>query len=756
VPRSQGQRQERTPDPGIATGPAEPGAEALTSPATTPEGLTFELPLEEPMLIEDIRDALVIRERSIFLLTDPDGNVSAGNRQGFGIYHADTRHLSTYSLSLNGVAPVVLLSTAELGYAMEQVLTNPTLVAQGERTVNRGSFEIRRQRTVADLVEERLKITNFDTRPITLNLLYEFGADFADIFDVRGYVRERSGTMHETIIGERSITYGCTGIDNRDRRTEILFDRQPDRLDGGSALFRVSLEPRQQTTIRTAIIVDGHRSDVERINRFRSVAAEHREWREAATQIVTDNEFFNRVLDRSITDIRMLMSRTDEGQPYPAAGTPWFDALFGRDSCIVSMQTLAYQPEVARSTLRLLARHQGTKLDPAHDEEPGKILHELRFDELSRANELPYGPYYGSVDSTPLFLMLIAEYFAWTGDIRLVRELLPAIKMALHWLDVYGDPTNTGYLAYEKRSAKGLVNQGWKDSWDALAHADGTLAQAPIALAEAQGYAYAATLRLAPLLERLGERELASQQLAAAARLRRQFNEAFWMPEQRYFAMALDGAGRPVESISTNPAHCLWTGLADASRGQDVAGHLMSEEMFTGWGIRTLERSNPRFNPIGYHVGSVWPHDNSIAAMGLKMYGFEDQANAVATALFDTAVAFPYFRLPELFGGDARSEHRSPVPYPVACRPQAWAAGAMLLITQAMLGLKAEAAEHRLRIVNPRLPNWLHSVQVRGLRVGSGAVTLQFRRSGRSTNVEVQKTTGGIDVIVSKRWPLDG
>jgi glycogen debranching enzyme len=744
-----GQRQEEQ-TPQLADGP-DPQAAA----ATTPEGVSYMLPPGEPMLIEDIRDSLVIRERSVFLLTDSDGNVPAGNEQGLGIYHADTRHLSTYSFSLNGVEPVLLLSTAEMGYAMEQVLTNPTLVAPGQPTVRRGSIELRRQRTVADLVEERLKITNFDTNPLTLNVRYDFGADFADIFDVRGYQRSRHGTRHEPAIGARSITYAYTGIDDRERQTEIVFDRMPDRLDAGSALFRVTLAPREHTTIRTAILVDGHKADVVGINRFRSVAAAHREWRDASTQIVTDNEFFNRVLDRCSTDIRMLMSRTEQGHPYPAAGTPWFDALFGRDSCIVSMQALAYQPEVARSTLRLLSRYQGTRLDPAHDEEPGKILHEMRLDELSRANELPYGPYFGSVDSTPLFLMLIAEYYAWTGDIRLVRELLPAIKQAFHWLDVYGDPLDTGYLSYEKRSARGLVNQGWKDSWDAVVHEDGELATAPITLAEVQGYAYAARVRLAPLLERLGERELANKALAAAARLRQQFNEAFWAPERRYYAMALDGKGRQVRSISTNPAHCLWAGLADPSRAQDIAGRLMSEDMFTGWGIRTLERGNPRFNPIGYHVGSVWPHDNSIAAMGLKMYGFEDHVNAIATALFDTSVAFPYFRLPELFGGDARSEHRSPVPYPVACRPQSWAAGAMLLVTQAMLGLKAETAEHRLRIVNPRLPNWLQSVHVRGLRVGQGAVTLQFRRSGRSTNVEVQKTTGGIDVIVSKRWPLE-
>ncbi len=717
-----------------------------------PDGGEFMLPDGEPMLIEDIGDALVIRERSTFLLTDASGNVSAGNRQGFGVYHADTRHLSTFRFTLNGIEPVVLLSTAELGYAMEQVLTNPYLVSTGERTIQRGRYEIRRQRTVADVVEEVLRVTNFDTHPVTLNALYEFGADFADIFDVRGYERERVGTLHEPTVSAQSISYRYTGIDGVERTTEIVFDRPPDHIDAKSAFFRLELEPRGVATVRFAVIVDGLRSELARPGRFRSVRADHKEWLEGCTQVTTDNEFFNRVLRQSLGDVRMLMSRDKDGGEYPAAGTPWFDALFGRDSAIMSMQMLAYQPDIARMTLQALAARQGDKLDPAHDEEPGKILHELRQDELSRAGELPYGPYFGTVDSTPLFLMLVADYFAWTGDLRFVRSLLPAIKLAFQWIDVYGDPMDSGYLSYEKRSAKGLVNQGWKDSWDAVAHEDGSLATAPILLAEAQGYAYAARVRLAPILEKLGESELASQLRAAAVRLRSQFNKDFWVDAKRYYAMALDGEGRQVTSISSNPAHCLWTELIDHANAPSVASHLLGEEMFTGWGIRTLERSNPRFNPIGYHVGSVWPHDNSIAAMGLKMYGFEDKVNAIATAMFDTAVTFPYFRLPELFGGDARSEHLSPVPYPVACRPQGWAAGSVPYITQAILGLRADASNNCLRIVNPRLPKWLSWLQVRRLKVGSGTVSVNFRRTGSSTSVEVQKTTGNVDVVVSKRW----
>ncbi len=705
------------------------------------------------MGIEDIRDALVIRERSIFLLTDPAGNVAGGNTQGFGMYHADTRHLSTYNFSLNGIAPVQLLSTAELGYAMEQVMTNPRLATSEGRTVSRGSIEIRRQRVAADVLEERLRVTNFNSFPVTLSLLYEFGADFADIFDVRGYERERSGTRHAPEISERGVRYSYAGIDGRERATKIEFETTPAFLDESSALFRVTLARRETATLRLRVLVNSQPSPPEAISRFETVAEDYRHWTAGCTQIYTDNEFFNRVLTRSLHDVRMLWSENEAGEEYPAAGTPWFDALFGRDSCIVAMQMLAYRPDIARATLRLLAKWQGTRVDHSHDEEPGKILHELRFDELSRANELPYGPYYGSIDSTPLFLMLVAAYHDWTGDLALVKELLPSIRAALNWMDEYGDLAGNGYLAYEKRSAKGLVNQGWKDSGDAVVHVNGTLAQAPIALAEVQGYAYAARLRLAPLLERLGEPGLAAAARAAAERLVANFNRDFWMQDERFYAMALDGKRQHVASIATNPAHALWCGLIDAARADDVVSRLMENDMFSGWGLRTLTGGSTRFNPIGYHLGTVWPHDNSIAAMGFKMYGFEDELNEVATALFDAAAAFPYFRLPELFGGEARSGHNAPVPYPVACRPQSWAAGTFPLITQAILGLKAEAGEKRLRVVNPRLPYWLNSVQVRGLRVGNGEVTLQYRRAGGDTHVEVQKTTGGIDVVVSNSWP---
>ncbi|HZP56269.1 MAG TPA: amylo-alpha-1,6-glucosidase [Dehalococcoidia bacterium] len=704
------------------------------------------------MGIEDIRDALVIRERSTFLLTDPAGNAARGNAQGFGIYHADTRHLSTWDFSLAGVQPVMLLSTAELGYAMEQVMTNPTITTVDGRKISRGSTEIRRQRVIADMVEEHLRITNFNPFPVTLDLQYQFDADFSDIFDVRGYRREAQGTLQEPVVRGRAIRYAYTGIDGRERSTRIEFDRAPHRIDASTVVFRVTLGRRETETLRIAVSLNSHGRRSTRAERLEAVAQHYRHWAESSTQLFTDNEFFNRLMSRCLHDVRMLWSENEQGEPFLAAGTPWFDALFGRDSCIVAMQMLAWKPEIARGTLRLLAKWQGKQINHWRDEEPGKILHELRFDELSRAGELPYTPYYGSIDSTPLFLMLLAEYYAWTADLRLVRELLPAVKAAFQWMEVFGDPRGLGYLAYEKRSARGLVNQGWKDSWDAVVHADGTLAHPPIALAEVQGYAYAARQRLAPVLERVGEARLAARLRRDARRLQQRFNREFWLENQDFYAMALDGDSRPVETPSTNPAHGLWSAIIDPERAPLLASRLMENDLFSGWGLRTLSAGSPRFNPIGYHLGSVWPHDNSIAAMGFKMYGLEDELNEVATALFDAAISFPYFRLPELFGGESRSAHHAPVPYPVACRPQAWAAGAFPLITQAILGLEPQASEKRLRIVNPRLPYWLNSVHVRGLRVANGEVTMHYRREGNDTRVEVQEATGGLDVVIAGRW----
>jgi glycogen debranching enzyme len=727
---------------------------ATPAPKGVRRGTRARLPDKVPIAIDDIRDVLVIRERDIFLLTDSTGNITAGNHHGLGLYHADTRHLSTYEFSFSHTLPVPLLSTAELGFSEEQVLTNPRMESIEGRVLPRESIEVRRQRVVDDVLEETLHITNFNVFPVTLDLCYHFDTDFADIYEVRGLSRPRRGKSHPPHVDGDVLTYSYDGLDKNHRQTRIEFWPRPTVLAPHRATYRVTLHHRETTTIKLVIALDGQNSREQARTRFDNVAAQHRRWVLSNTRIFSSNEFFNKVMDRSFADLRMLWSQDAHAQRFLAAGTPWFDTLFGRDTAIASLQTLAFHPQIAKQCLRMLAASQGKDLLPWRDEEPGKIVHEVRRGEMSAAREVPFSAYYGSVDATPLFLMLASEYFAWTADLALMEELKPSLLAALGWLATYGEIDGDGYVKYEKRSEKGLVNQGWKDSSDAIVHADGTLIQPPIALIEVQGYVYAAKRGMANILDALGDTAQADVLRKQAQALYRRFNEEFWLPEEQFYALALDGEHRPSATAASNAGHALWTGLIPRERAPFVAERLMAEDMFTGWGIRTLASTSPRFNPIGYHIGSVWPHDNAVVAMGFKKYGFDEELTEVMTALFDAACVFPYYRMPELFGGEARTPHHAPVPYPVACRPQAWAAGAFPLLLQATLGLCPNAPNKELKIVRPHLPYWLESVQVKGLRVADGHVDLLFHRPRRRTQVEVLDVGGKIKVTFPNRWPL--
>lgn len=720
---------------------------------TNDEALGELLPAGEPMLIDDIRDALLICAGDAFLLTDRHGNIGPDNPLGLGLYHHDARHLSAYRLTLNGTPLVPLLSTAEAGFAMEQVLTNPALESADGRRVARGTIEFRRLRVIRDGVEESLTVQNFNQYAITLNLLFELDADFADIFDVRGYEREAWSRRELPVVEGRTLRYARTGIDGVRRETAVAFDQDPLVLDSTTALFRVTVPARGEHVLRITVSVGEPTPSRDVLSVIEERSSAIREWRQGMTRIETDNAFVNQVIERSLRDLHMLTRPDDAIGSFIAAGTPWFNTLFGRDSCIVGMQTLAFEPAIARSALKLLASHQGTRLDPARDEEPGKILHEHRVSELSRAGELPYARYYGSVDSTPLFLMLLSSYVSWTGDLDLARDLLPAARAAYGWMRGFGGLDARGMLTYEKQAVRGLVNQGWKDSENAIPHANGDLAQPPIALVEVQAYGYAACSGLAVVADALGEPDFAAELRQAAASLRQRLNRDFWWHDAGTYALALDGAGRQVRSLASNAGHALWCGAADAEQARRTGETLMSPDLFSGWGIRTLGEGHAGFNPNGYHVGSVWPHDNSLIAMGMKMYGLERDLHRVARAMLDVSIAYPYWRLPELFGGQTRGEQGNPVPYPVACRPQAWAAGSFLMVMQALLGLAAQSPGSVLRVVNPDLPDWLETVRVRNLRVGEGSVSLTFTRRGRETDVNVDGVEGRAKVAVTRHWP---
>jgi glycogen debranching enzyme len=576
--------------------------------------------------VEDISDTLITREQNQFLLTDAAGDIPRGNKRGLGLYSHDTRHLSTYELLLDGLHPLVLLSTADSGFTQEQVLGNHRMVQDGT-IIGRCTVELSRQRVLNHSLEERLQVTNYNAFPVTIHPTYFFAADFADIFEVRGHRRQQLGNLLDPQIADSSIYYRYLGADGVWRRTLIAFDQRPVALSDTSAAFEIELGPRETTELRLRIILD-EEPEAEVTDSLRRLHSEYARWHEGFSHVRTDNEVYNQVLDRSVSDLL-------------AAGTPWYSTLFGRDSIITALQTLPFRPAIARETLTLLARKQGQSVDPFRSEEPGKIIHEMRQDELSCIGELPYERYYGSVDSTPLFLLLAAEYFHWTADKDLIEELMPAIEAALAWLRDYGDCDEDRFLEYVTDSPDGLRNQGWKDSVEGVMHSDGSLCEGPIALVEVQGYVYAACIRLAGVFKALGEEAQASDLRQHAATLRRRFNRAFWLPDLKRLAFCLDGKKRPSEVMSSNAGQALWSGIVSADKASFVRDALFQNDMFSGWGIRTLSSNAMSYYPLGYHLGTIWPHDNGIIALGLKRYGFDNEVNEIATALFDAARDFP-------------------------------------------------------------------------------------------------------------------
>ncbi len=709
------------------------------------------LPYGEDIAVADIHDALVIKEGNLFLMTDAEGNLPPGDDQGYGLYKGDTRYLSVYDLSLGDVRPVVLLSTAESGYASEHVLTNPPMRTAAGRAVSTRSVEVHRRRIISGSLTETIQVTNYDLLPVTLTLRFHFAADFQDIFEFRGEKRDRRGELVAPEIAKDRVLFAYLGLDQVRRSTELRFSVPPDELTEDAAVFHRQLAHLESFDLTVSIIPDDAPVGASLAATSERLSASYRDWIDSCTQVVTDNEFFNAMWERSLRDLRMLSIEEEQGT-FVAAGTPWFSALFGRDSIISALQTLAFNPWLARDTLRLLAARQGTRVDEWRDEEPGKILHEVRDGEMASLNEIPMTPYYGSVDSTPLFLILAAEYVAWTGDLDLVRELEPQLLAALDWVDRRMSANASGYLDYASQSSKGLLNQGWKDSHDGIVNGDGTLVRPPIALVEVQGYVYAAQRGMAHLFDLLDKPELAEARRQKAAAFKRRFNDDFWLEQDRFFALALGAGNQPSTAITSNPGHCLWAGIVEGDKARSVAERLFANDMFSGWGIRTLSSRTPRYNPLGYHLGSVWPHDNSIISMGLKRYGFEEELDELATATYDCCRSFDYYRLPELFCGLPRTPHGAPVRYPVAAQPQAWAAGTIPLLLQAILGLAPNASRNELRLVNPRLPNWLNEVELHGLRVGKRSVDLRFERQDGPAKVSVLANEG-IDVVFADRWP---
>jgi glycogen debranching enzyme len=710
-----------------------------------------------PVLITDLASkTLAVKEGDAFLYSDLEGNLEQEADYGLGLYSKDTRFLSRFRLTINGRAPVLLSSSSERGYMSHVDLTNPDLYDEKVLAVPQQTLNIRRIRAISGRLFERVRMKNYNPFPVTIDVEFAFGADFADIFEVRGMTRDGSRPPAAPKVEDGRIDFVYEGRDGVRRITRIEFGARADRIEvddlEATATFRVHLGPYQTKLIGLSvdpIIEDGRPSSVDFDHAVHELRRSYEEWERESTQVVTDNELFNELLDRSLRDLRALYTQSDGGAVL-AAGIPWYVAVFGRDSLIASHQLLMVNTRPARDALELLAAKQGTIEDDWRDEEPGKILHEIRQGELARAGLIPHSPYYGSVDATPWFVLLYAQHFRWTGDLAFAEKLLPAAQAALDWIDEYGDLDGDGFVEYLSRSPRGIKNQGWKDSYDSVVHADGRLAEPPIALCEVQAYVYLAKQRMGDVYRALGRDDDARRLEDEAAALRARFNEAFWMGDEKYFAQALDADKRQVRTITSNPGHALYCGIVDDEKAVPLAKRLLSPDMFSGWGIRTMSKAAAAYNPMSYHNGSVWPHDNALIAAGLKRYGMARSTNRVATALFDAAVNADYMRLPELFCGFTRRTPNRPVSYPVACSPQAWAAGSPFLMLQAMLGISARAHQNLLTVNLPHLPTWLNTVEVRNLAVGASRISVVFRREGEITSFSLLSREGDVRVVMEE------
>jgi glycogen debranching enzyme len=695
----------------------------------------------------------VLKHGDTFLVVDPYGDAQARDPAAEGLFHADTRYLSHLSLTVNGHRPLLLGSNVtEDNLALVIDLTNPDIAERGQPAMPKETLHILRTKVLEDAAcLEKIVVSNYGQAPIQVELGLRVQADFADIFEVRGQVRQRRGKYLPAKMQGSECVWRYEGLDGIQRECTFRFDARPDLLTADAAIYRFSLGAGESRTIEFATLCgSGPTAAPLRPDFASSVEAAQRRLdvhRSQRADLIASNPSFNDWLGRSTADIEMLLTDLDTG-PYPYAGIPWFSTAFGRDALITALQCLWWAPYIARGTLRFLAATQATKLIPESDAEPGKILHETRKGEMAVLGEVPFGLYYGSVDSTPLFVVLARAYFDRTGDQALIEEIWPNIEAALGWMERYGDIDGDGFLEYDRKSKLGLTNQGWKDSADSVFHTDGRLADTPIALCEVQGYAYAAWLGAATLARALGKNDRANGLTAKALTLRRAFETAFWCEEIGTYAIALDGAKKPCRVRSSNAGQVLFTGIAAPERAARVTATLMDRASFSNWGIRTIAEGEARYNPMSYHNGSIWPHDNALIAMGFARYGLVEPLLRLTTSLFDAAMILELHRLPELFCGFERRPGEGPTGYPVACIPQAWASGTAFALLGALLGISFNHHQRQIRLTRPVLPAFLDGIEIRNLRLGDSAVDLLFRRHTRDVALNVLRKDGRVEVII--------
>jgi len=721
-------------------------------------------PYPEPRLVYQNAEPrkvnnLTLIDGKTFLSTTIAGDIMPPGAPDVGFFHDDTRFLSRLELRVDGYRTVVLSSSTEQTFASQIELTTGKSTMRETYEIPENTVHIRREQLLSsDTLFDNFSFENFNFHELELVVELAYEADFMDVFQVRGVARQNLGHYYQPIVRGDSIVFHYCGLDRVARETIIHLSPEPDSVNGTTARWKLRLPPFKRFQIHTTIVpqVEGKRSRSSRPDFAQQLQLRRealKEWASHSSSFSSSNSIFDEMVNTCKADFHAL--RIPEAKERViAAGIPWFATMFGRDSIIAAYQSLMLNPQLATETLRVLAQHQGKEKNDWRDEEPGKILHEYREGEMTRAGEMPFGPYYGSVDATPLWLILLSETFNWTADEQLVKDMLPHAYRALEWIDQFGDLDGDGFVEYLRRSPKGLANQGWKDSWDAIMHRDGEIAKAPIALCEVQGYVYEAKYRMASLMRSFGDTRTADKLKKESAEMAKRFEKAFWMPKRGFYAMALDREKRQTQVISSNPGQLLFTRMLPQERAKAITQRFMHDDMFSGWGWRTMSRDERVFNPLSYHRGSIWPHDNSLIAHGMALYEFREPANKLFTTLFQAALNFRDYRLPELFCGIERRERDEPVQYPVSCSPQAWASGAVFLITMSVLGIRPSAPRKEMNIVNPALPEFLDHLSSRNMRVGGSRVGLDFTRSGERTFCNVVDIEGDkllVNVAFKKR-----
>ena len=691
----------------------------------------------------------VLKHDDTFGVFDRSGDIQHAGLGEQGIYHEGTRFLSLLAFRFGNLKPFLLSSTITRDNLLFTInLTNPDLYINGAIVLQRGDLHIFRTKFLYQATcYETLELVNYSLAPIELFFTLQYDADFADIFEVRGIKRRARGRRLPDEVTADRVVFGYEGLDRVVRHTEIEFAPAPEQLSASRAYFHRVLSPGQHERFSFTYMFKIDRKHAGPLPTEAALGAAARSLKAKADdcKMLTSNQQFNRWLEQSAADLHMMLTESPHGL-YPYAGVPWFSTPFGRDGIITAMSFLWLNPRVARGVLKYLAAYQATEVIAERDATPGKILHEVRYGEMAGLEEIPFGLYYGSTDSTPLFVMLAGAYYERTGDREFIESIWPNIRAALEWIDIYGDIDGDGFVESARLSSRGLVQQGWKDSWDAISHADGSLPEPPIALCEVQAYAFAAKQAGATLANLLNHTDYARALLDQARALREKFNAAYWCEDLSIFAIALDSKKQPCRVVASNAGHCLFGGIATQEYANRVANRLLSEDCYSGWGVRTLSTREVRYNPMSYHNGSVWPHDNAIFAAGLANYGLKDAVNRIITGLFDASMFFEFHRMPELFCGFGRREGEGPTLYPAACAPQAWAAAAGFMLMQASLGLHVDATTAQVLFASPMLPPFLNEIRMRNLRVGNASLDLVVDRSFRGIGVE--RRDGEANIVI--------